>query len=505
MKPWQKLGIQQSKLIQYVWAIVVTTLVTGLCKLVIPDHNYYLVSFVLLIEVSVLALYLRIGPVVVASTLSAFIWNYFFIPPHYTFHIQNPADILMFSMFFVIAVLNSVLTSRLLEQKAVASEREARTNAMYQFTNALAKVSNTDNIVRVAQNEIERIFSIPTLFLVKHSQKDAFEAIASNEIKEPESAVIETARWSLTHNQLAGQYTPNFSQMAFTCYPIEGLKHKLGVLVAYHNKKLDPSQQLVWDVFIKQLASVLEREYFVSEAQAIKLLSESDRLYKTLFNSISHEFRIPLATIISSVDALSNLAQNTPTHTALYHEVSVAALRLNRLLANLLNMSRLESGHLSVRLDWCDLMDLINKIWDDLKEELGNFEFRLLVQSDMPLLKLDFGLMEQVLYNIVFNATQHAPQQSAIELQALHNGTELQITISNQGPCFAPESLPKVFDKFYRSTSKTGGLGLGLSIAKGFVEAHGGTINVANLNPVGVAFVISIPSEQPDIDQSLII
>mgnify|MGYP004701585095 CR=1 FL=1 len=185
---------------------------------------------------------------------------------------------------------------------------------------------------------------------------------------------------------------------------------------------------------------------------------------------------------------------------ALCQEIFTASLRLNRLIENLLNISRLESGHISVRLDWCDINDLFNKVTDDLKDDLRPFSLRVHIPEDMPMVKIDFGLMEQVLYNIIFNSTQYAPAASLIGLTADYTDGELIIVVTDKGPGLPESELKNVFKKFFRvDGSKTGGLGLGLSIGKGFVEAHNGQISVDNSDEGGAVFTIRIPSGKPDI------
>jgi len=220
-----------------------------------------------------------------------------------------------------------------------------------------------------------------------------------------------------------------------------------------------------------------------------------------LFNSISHELRIPVATILGASDSILNSAISANIQAALCTEIFMASLRLNRLIENLLNISRLESGHISVRLDWYDINDLFNKVAEDLKDELKPFSLKITISDEMPLVKIDFGLMEQALYNLLFNATQYAPGASDIELNANFENGEMIIEVADQGPGFPETELKNVFKKFFRvNENKTGGLGLGLSIVKGFVEAHRGSITVENRFGRGAKFTIRIPSEKPDIE-----
>jgi len=176
-------------------------------------------------------------------------------------------------------------------------------------------------------------------------------------------------------------------------------------------------------------------------------------------------------------------------------------LRLNRLIENLLNISRLESGHLSVKSNWHEINDLFNKALENLSDELNQFVLNVSIPDKMPLVKIDFGLMEQVLYNLLFNSTQYAPMGSVIGLSANYCNGEVLIEVSDQGPGFPESELKNVFRKFFRiDGSKTGGLGLGLSIVKGFIEAHNGHITVKNKKEGGAIFTIAIPSEKMDIE-----
>jgi two-component system sensor histidine kinase KdpD len=230
------------------------------------------------------------------------------------------------------------------------------------------------------------------------------------------------------------------------------------------------------------------------------LLNESDKLYKTLFNSISHELRIPVATIMGASDSLIITEHPQEIRKELTNEIFNASKRLNRLIENLLNMSRLESGRISPRLDWCDIHDLINKVIESLQDELKPFKLQIVIPENMPFVKIDFGLMEQVLYNLIYNATQYASTSTNLRVKAFYDNGFLIIQVMDRGPGFPPKEISLIFNKFYRvEGSKAGGTGLGLSIAKGFVEAHKGTITVENRQNGGAKFTIKTPTEIPEV------
>jgi two-component system sensor histidine kinase KdpD len=233
-------------------------------------------------------------------------------------------------------------------------------------------------------------------------------------------------------------------------------------------------------------------------AKQAYLLNESDKLYKTLFNSISHELRIPVATIMGASDSLLSTSHSEEIREELSQEIFKASQRLNRLIENLLNMSRLESGRISPRIDWCDIHDLINKVTENLREELKPFNVHIVIPADMPFVKIDFGLMEQVLYNLIYNATQYASGSENLRIKAFYDNGILTMQVMDRGPGFPSAEIALIFNKFYRvEGSKAGGTGLGLSIAKGFTEAHKGTITVENRQNGGATFTIKIPTEIP--------
>jgi K+-sensing histidine kinase KdpD len=485
----------------YLLATLLITFVALICIPLANDKSYHVVSFILLFVVSILSTFMGIGPVLLASTLSAVVWNFLFIPPHYTFHIEKTEDILIFGLFFIIALVNGVLTTRVRRQEKIATERERRTNALFQLTKELSKASGTNDVLRVAIDEIKNHFSLDPFFILQDGNNVLDPKGRLQKNKKLSSDDYNIAEWVFENSEKAGADTNNFPHSDYTFYPLPGTRINPGVLAFKQNNNIYKEQKSYWDTFVVQISNALEREFLGELAQKVRFLDESDRLYKTLFNSISHELRIPVATIMGASDSILNSNNSEKIQAALCNEIFTASLRLNRLIENLLNISRLESGHISVRLDWYDINDLINKVTEDLKDELKPFSFKVKIQDDIPLVKIDFGLIEQVLYNLVFNSTQYAPATSDIFLKIEHENNNLTIEICDRGPGFPKNELKNIFDKFYRvNGSKTGGLGLGLSIAKGFVEAHNGFIKACNRKNGGAKFIITLPSEKPDMN-----
>jgi two-component system, OmpR family, sensor histidine kinase KdpD len=485
-----------SNIRQYLFISIYVILSSIICYLVKDFIGYQVVSFVLLFLVSILALFYGTGPILLAATLSALIWDYYFIPPHFTMHIGKPEDMLMLVMFFIIALLNGILTSRVRRQEKKIRIREERTHALYQLARELSMTSGIDEVTKSAQKYVQKYFNLDCAIILK----DDLNRL-DNEIKNDTKIILSDnelsiAAWVYKHSSKAGKYTDTLPSTDFTFYPLTGINDNMGVIAVNHFSVFSQGEEQFWESFISQISGKFEREFLRNAAKKAAILNESDKLYKTLFNSISHELRIPVATIMGASEALLSQGYPEETKLKLYSEISTASVRLNRLIENLLNMSRLESGRITPRPDWCDVHDFANEVAGNLKQELLPFTFSTVIPEDMPLVYLDFGLIGQVLHNLVLNATQNAPAGTNIRLKFFYDHGFLTIQVMDRGAGFPESDLTSVFNKFYRGKdAKAGGTGLGLSIVKGFVEAHKGSAIAENRRNGGAKFTIKIPVE----------
>jgi two-component system sensor histidine kinase KdpD len=490
-----------SGLSQYLSALVIIILSVALCFSFADYIGYQSVSFILLFVVSILAIFMGIGPILLAASLSALAWNFFFIPPRFTIHIEKTEDALMFGMFFIIALVNGVLTSRVRHQEKLARDREDRTNALYQLTKGLANARNMKELIETAETDIKRHFGFDVVLILQDINNNLTEYIKDESGVIISCEEIGIAEWVFSHSRKAGKNCEMFPSDKFTFYPLVGNSVKPGVLAVEHSVPLHGEKEEFWDTFLTQISLAVEREFLDELARKAQFLDESDKLYKTLFNSISHELRIPVATIMGASDSLLTSQHPGEVRTELSHEIYKASKRLNRLIENLLNMSRLESGRITPKLDWCDIHDLINKVSENLLDELKPFRLHVVIPDDMPFVRIDFGLMEQVLHNLIYNATQYAPPSTNIRIKAFYDNGIMTLQVMDRGPGFPKKEIPLIFNKFYRiEGSKAGGTGLGLSIAKGFVEAHKGSIMADNRQNGGAIITIKIASEIPKVD-----
>lgn len=337
---------------QYLLSLSIICSVAAICYVFSAFIGYRVVAYILLISVSFIAMFSSILPVLLAALLSALTWDFFFIPPHFTFHVNSAEDSILLIMYFVIAMVNGVLTYKLRRMEKATILREEKENTL--------------------------------------------------------------------------------------------------------------------------------------------------KLYNTLLNSLSHELRTPIATIIAATDNLqsSNKKLTAEDKYDLVNEISKASFRLNQQVENLLNMSRLESGFIKPKLDWCDINETVYETVKRVEENDISQKISISINPDLPLFKTDKVILEQILYNLLINATIHTPPQTRIEITATCPADVLAITIADNGPGFPKDEIAHVFDKFYRlNNSRTGGTGLGLSIVKGFTEALNGAVSLANAPTGGAVFTIELKGE----------
>jgi two-component system sensor histidine kinase KdpD len=485
-----------SNIPQYFTTSILVILSSIACFLVNEYIGYQVVSFVLLFLISLLAVFYGTGPILVSATLSALIWDYFFIPPQFTLHIQRPEDMLMLAMFFIIALLNGILTSRVRRQEIKIRIREERTHALYQLARELTTASGFDEVTTIAKKYVQKYFNLDCVFILKNE----FNLLNTEVMHETSIKLSQNdmsiAAWVFKNSDKAGKHTDTLPSGDFTFYPLTGTSDNMGVIAVEHKKVFTHGEEQFWEAILSQISGKIERELLRNAAKKTYLLTESDKLYKTLFNSISHELRIPVSTIMGASDTLLSQSLPEDTKNNLYSEISTASVRLNRLIENLLNMSRLESGQITLKPDWCDVHDLVNRVSEILKTELQHFKLSVVIPPDMPLVYIDFGVMEQVLYNLLLNATQNTPYKTNIRIKIFYDNGFLTFQVMDRGKGFPEADLSVVFNKFYRGPdAKAGGTGLGLSIVKGFVEALEGAVVANNRQNGGAIFTIRIPAK----------
>jgi two-component system, OmpR family, sensor histidine kinase KdpD len=457
------------------------------CLIASPYIDYRSVGMFFLFVISLLSLFAGRGPVLAAAGLSAVLWDFLFIPPQFTFSISHPSDILMVLSFFIVAIVTGTLTSRVREQEAAVRRREEYASALYALVKELSCAESVDEVAAIAAAHIRSVFASDIACFFTASSTDLASVPHTASTFKPDSTKEwSVADWVFKNRKPAGRGTATLPFAQAHYFPLMSSGGCLGVIgLSSHDRgELDFENEGLLTMYLHQISLAIDRIHL-----------RSDRFSKTLLNSISHELRTPLSTITGASSGLADPATtaNPVARDLLLGDIRSAAARLNRLVENLLDMSRLESGAVTLATDWCDVHDLFNAVLADLKEDLRGHTVTVDIQPDMPFVKVDTVLIEQALSNIVLNAAQYTPDRTTIFLRAYAEDSAVVFTIDDQGPGFAPESLDRLFDKFYRAPGvRSGGTGLGLSIVKGFVEIHGGTIEAYNRPEGGARFVIKL-------------
>ncbi len=453
-------------------------------------------GLVFLLAVVLLALFVGRGPVFLAGALSALVWNFFFLPPRFTLTIEKPEDATLFGMYFAVAIVLGQLVARIRAQEQAERRREERATALYQLSRELSQAGTRDEVVWQLTAEVNRVFNAPAAVVLPGTRGLTPHPDSPLTLTDKE---LQVADWAFRHRQATGRFTDNLPGAEAMHLPLATERAVLGVLsVSLPGNTLSLAQRDLLEAYARQAALVLDRVALRAAAEQSKLVAESERLSNALLNSISHEMRTPLAAITSAANTLVETG-NLELQRSMIAEIQEAVARLNRLVGNLLDVTRLESGHVQVKLEWSDVKDLVQTTLRALERELSGHEVTIEIGERLPLVRLDYTLMQQALSNLLLNAAVHAPSPARIRVQVRREAAELVLSVSDDGPGLAPEVLPRIFDKFVRATNApAGGTGLGLAIVKGFVEAQGGRITAENKASGGALFTIRLPQSEPE-------
>jgi len=457
-----------------------------------------------LTAVVVAALYLGRGPAVLASVLGVLALDFFFVPPHHTLAVQDTQYLLTFLGLLGVGVVVSTLAARAHDQTAAGRRREAQTTALYSLSRDLAAAVGLDAVLQVVISHIRETFHSAAAVLLPEGERLGVRVASFGlTVDDDEHAV---AIWAFQHGRPAGEGTDTLPAAALGYLPLKtarGVVGVLGVRPAAPDQWVAPERRQLLEAFASQAALAVERAQLAEQASQIELLSATERLQAALLNSISHDLRTPLASITG---VLSSLRKPRPTDAQsarlddaardeLVESAWEEADRLNRLVANLLDMTRLEAGALKVTKEPCELQDVVGTVLLQLADRLGDRAVTTEIPPDLPLVPVDFVLIAQALANVLDNAIKYSPADLPIEITARVVSDQLEVTVADQGMGINPDDLGRVFDKFYRvqRPESPTGTGLGLSISKGIVEAHGGAIQAQNRPGGGTIIKLTLP------------
>ena len=486
----------------YVGAFIMMILITLLASLMEPFLGLVNISMIYLLPVLFSAVKWGTGPAVVAAVVGLLTFDFYFVPPTLTFTVADLRYLISFSIFLLVSLLTGTLSARLRQQAISSRQRETRTAALYALSSEIAAVAELNLVLEsVARKVADTVEG--QVFLLLPDKSGKLELLASsvpqgeNSLDNNEWAV---ATWVCEHGEMAGRGTDTLNGASGLYIPLRterGIRGVLGVWLNSTERYLQPEQRRLLEAFAGLAAVAVARIQLAEQAREAQLMAESERLRTALFNSLSHDLRTPLASIIGAVTGLLE-EDNVYTPAArrdLLQTIKQGATRMNRFVNNLLDMARLESGMLQLNKEWCDMQDIIGVAISRLGEPLRSRPVKIEIQPDLPLLQADYLLVEQVLVNLLDNALKYANAGGKVDLELRAEGSCALMSVHNSGDPIPEEELPHLFERFYRvdRARSAGGYGLGLSIAQSIVKAHGGKISVTSSAGAGTTFLVNLP------------
>jgi two-component system sensor histidine kinase KdpD len=458
------------------------------------------VALVFLTAVLVSAITYGLWPSLFTCLVAMLAYNFFFMPPLYTFTIADPDNVVALFFFTVIALIASYLSSRVRAQAIVTRERAAMTENLYLFSRKIASVYTLEDLLWATSYQVAQMLKVRVVILLSEGDSIAVRAGYPPE-DTLDDADLGAAKWVWQHGSPAGRGADTLPGAKRFFLPLRTGRGTMAVIGLDSDRPgslLTPDQRRLFDALADQTALAIERINFAEDLERARLTTETERLRAALLTSISHDLRTPLSGILGSATSLrSNRGSlDAAAQEELTRTIQEEAERLNRFITNLLDMTRLESGAIAPRLDGVDLGDVIGSALRRAGKVLANHKVVVIISPDLPVLDLDPVLFEQVLFNLLDNAGKYAPAGSEVLITAAAKDRHVQIEIADEGEGIPDADLERIFDKFYRVyavDSKTG-TGLGLPICRGFVEAMGGTIRAGNRpDRHGALFTITLP------------
>lgn len=449
-----------------------------------------------------------------AALLAVLSYDFFEVPPVFTFSVADLRYLISFFIVIVIGAYTGRLSSRLHQQVNSSRHREAQTAALYALSKQMTAVAELDRVLQsVVRKVAETVEGEVEIFLPDEQGRLSLRASSEGHTQDTQDGLLDerewaVAIWAFQHKQLAGKGTDTLGG-AKACYlPLLSEGEVYGVLgVRLHSggRYLEPEQERLLQAFASLTAMAVSRISLVEQAREARLSNESEKLRTALLNSISHDLRTPLASMIGAVSGLleEEALYDADSRRLLLQTIQQGALRMNRLVNNLLDMARLESGMLKLRKEWCSLEEIISTALERLSSASRTRQVRLDLPEDLPLVKVNFVLLEQVVVNLLDNALKYSRPESEIIIQAIANPQTLEVSVQDWGAPIPAEDLERVFDKFYRvrAPRQISGTGLGLAICKGIIELHGGKIWAENGQDgsVRLAFVLPLKEKVPEL------
>jgi two-component system sensor histidine kinase KdpD len=477
-----------------------TTVVT---HLLVPYFDLANIVMVFLLSVVGVAVWQGRGPAVLAAFVNVAAFDFFFVQPRLSFAVSDVQYLLTFAVMLVVGLVTGQLTAGLRFQARVASHRETRSRALFEAARDLSNTLTNEQAVEVAQAVIGREFRAPVGVYVL----DTNDRLQSPQIDPSGSGGLDlgTAQWVLDHNLPAGLGTDTLAGSAWLYLPLKATMRTRGVLAVRPESPrllLVPEQRQQLETFAVLTAMALERVHYVDVAQRATVQMESERLRNSLLSALSHDLRTPLAALVGMADMLatSRPVLSAPQQ-ALAHALQERSMRMADMVTNLLDMARIQSGEVRLRIEWQSMEEIIGSALKSAQGTLGERPIAVHIDPGVPLVECDAVLIERVLVNLLENAGKYTPPSAPVEIDVRRVDEQLQVSVRDQGPGVPPGKEEMIFEKFTRgdAESATTGVGLGLAICRAIVQAHRGRIWVAPTVPHGATFTFSLPLGTPPV------
>ena len=437
---------------------------------------------------------------VTSSFLSVAAFDFFCVPPYLTFAVSDYQYVFTFAGMLVVALVISTQTARLKEHAAHAAVREARTEALYRLSSKLAGETRVFEAARAAATLAEDVFGARVVIFLPEDGKLSFRRRTSDLLPVPPSEEP-IAQWVFDHGHKAGLRTDAHSDAAALYIPLRGARETFGVLAVLPdvgNRIFAPEQQQLLEVFASQTAVAIERTLSQRAEEETRVNMQTEQMRSSLLSAMSHDLRTPLASITGAASTLRSQNDRLPLETKqeLLESISDEADRLSRLVGNLLDMTRFESGGVELRRDLYPLEEIVGTVLQRMEPQLEGRAVTTELAENLPMVFVDDVLLGQVLWNLLENAAKYTPPGTPIEVAAFEQEGAVIVEVLDRGPGIPPGEEELIFEKFYRGNSKNvRGAGLGLPICRAIIQAHRGTIQALTRDGGGTTFRISLPSE----------
>jgi two-component system sensor histidine kinase KdpD len=438
---------------------------------------------------------------VLAAFLTVVMFDFFYVPPRFSFSVSDAQYLLTFAVMLVVALVIGQLTAGLKFQARVARSREERVGALYAMSRALSGALIPEQIAEIGARFLKSEFAAPAALMVADLEDRLHGAVPSE--GQPEGMDTGVAQWAFDHDEPAGFGTNTLAAAPVLYVPLKAPMRMRGVLaigMANPGRLAGPEQRRLLDTCASLLAISLERVHYVDVAQTVTVQMESERLRNSLLAAISHDLRTPLAALVGMAESLTMMklpGMSPELETA--RRMKDAALRMNSLVSNMLDMARLQSGPVQLNRQWQPLEEVIGTALKAMSGALDQRPVKVALDDDLPLVNIDAVLFERVLCNLLENAAKYTETRSPIDIRAMSSGDHVIITVDDTGPGLPKGKELAIFDMFERGRkeSSTPGVGLGLAICRAIVEAHGGTIRGETRPQGGARFTIELPRGTP--------